>query len=216
MGSANFLRRQLNSNDASHVHLQIDGGYRGCFVVKSSYREGLKELLNELKTNQKIYLLSGDNETDKDVLAQWFDLKNMHFNQTPRQKLDFIEQLKASGECVMMIGDGLNDAGALKAATIGVAITDDIYNFTPSSDAILSAKQFKSLLQFLIFSKQTLAVVRVSFIISLTYNIVGLSFAVQGVLSPLVAAILMPLSSITVVIFITVVINYLSIKALGK
>ena len=161
-------------------------------------------------------MLSGDNETDKDVLAQWFDLKNMHFNQTPRQKLDFIEQLKASGECVMMIGDGLNDAGALKAATIGVAITDDIYNFTPSSDAILSAKQFKSLLQFLIFSKQTLAVVRVSFIISLTYNIVGLSFAVQGVLSPLVAAILMPLSSITVVIFITVVINYLSIKALGK
>lgn len=101
----------------------------------------------------------------------------------------------------MMIGDGLNDAGALKQSDLGIAITDNVNNFSPGSDAILDGRSLKKLPTFLQFSKDALRVVYISFGISLTYNVVGLSYAVCGKLSPLVAAVLMPLSTFTIISF---------------
>jgi Cu+-exporting ATPase len=122
------------------------------------------------------------------------------FNQQPTDKLQYIKDLQAKGERVMMIGDGLNDAGALKQSDVGIALTDDCNNFTPASDAIMDAGQLQALQRFIRLCKANKQIVIASFILSIVYNIVGLSFAVQGVLSPLIAAILMPASSLSILL----------------
>lgn len=150
-------------------------------------------------------LLSGDNDNEKELLMQYFnDESNLYFNQSPVDKLEKIKSLQSSGKTVLMIGDGLNDAGALKQSDIGISVTENINSFSPACDGILESNSFNKLYDLIKFSKTSTNIVKISFLISFLYNIIGLSFAVQGTLSPLIAAILMPISSISVVIFTTV------------
>src|SRR5262249_31451763 len=105
------------------------------------------------------------------------------------------------GKTVMMVGDGLNDAGALKQSDVGVAVVEKIGVFSPASDIILEAGQVASLVQILNFARHATCVVRASFAISALYNLAGISIAAAGILSPLICAVLMPLSSLSVVLF---------------
>jgi len=84
---------------------------------------------------------------------------------------------------------------------VGIVIADNVFNFSPACDAILQSKQFARLNQFIQFTHQSMKIVKAGFLISFLYNLVGLSFAVQGALTPIVAAILMPISSVSVVLF---------------
>jgi Cu+-exporting ATPase len=116
-------------------------------------------------------------------------------------KLGFIRDLQQHGKTVMMVGDGLNDAGALKQSDVGVAVVENLSAFSPASDVILSAQLVPRLDAILRFAKSAVRIVKASFLLSAAYNVIGLTLAVQGLLSPVVCAILMPLSSITVVGF---------------
>ncbi len=205
IGSAKLVFGRSDDNaDFTRVHVLIDGVYTGYFAFSHHYRSGLEEIAS-LSSGYKLFLLSGDQDHERHELLKFFKNDNtMRFNQSPQQKLDFIGTLQNAGKKVMMIGDGLNDAGALKQSDLGVALTDNVNNFSPGSDAILDGKSLGKLPQFLRFSKDAVGVIRMSFIISLTYNIIGLSYAVSGRLSPLVAAILMPLSTITIISFTSI------------
>ena len=112
----------------------------------------------------------------------------------------------------MMLGDGLNDAGALKQSNLGVAVTDDINNFTPGCDAIMDGSSFHKLSQFIAQSKDAVKTIRRTFMISATYNLIGVYFAVQGTLSPLTAAVLMPISTITIITFTSVATHFYARK----
>jgi Cu+-exporting ATPase len=101
----------------------------------------------------------------------------------------------------MMVGDGLNDAGALRQSDVGVAVVEKVGAFSPASDVILEAGQVPRLFEILALSRKATRIVRLSFGISALYNLVGISVAAAGVLSPLICAVLMPLSSISVVFF---------------
>jgi Cu+-exporting ATPase len=203
IGSAEFIA--LSRNEATgQVYVQINDKPRGFFKISSSYRPGLKETINKLKTWFRLYLLTGDNDTEKSKLLHYFsDTDSLNFKQSPFDKLNFIQNLQNKEKHVLMIGDGLNDAGALKQSDVGISITEDVNTFSPASDAILDGRQFHHLADFIKFAKRSMQIIVISFIISFIYNFVGLSFAVSGTLSPLIAAILMPLSSVSVIVFTT-------------
>mgnify|MGYP000387643315 CR=1 FL=1 len=211
IGSASFTHYlgALNSDLSSRVFVNINQVNRGYFLIKKQYREGISELITRFKKEgYQIHLISGDNASELDNLKQYFPEGHLHFDQSPEDKMNYVKTLQKMGAKVLMVGDGLNDAGALKQADVGLAVSDDVYSFTPACDAILDAENFTQLNSFLSFSKRTIKVVRISFGISLFYNTLGMVFAIQGVVTPLFAAILMPISSITVVGFITLAIRY--------
>lgn len=193
------------SSNGGATHLAIDGAHRGYISFQNQFRPEVKRLIDQLSGNHELALITGDNEKERESLRKLFGAHSrLDFEQSPADKLGFIRALQRQGSKVMMVGDGLNDAGALKQSDVGVAVTEDISAFSPASDVILDADRLRRLPQVLDFSRTALKVILISFIISVIYNVVGISFAAQGLLSPLLSAILMPLSSVTVVSFAVV------------
>lgn len=220
LGSAPFIGTRPSNQDgenASKVYFSRNGEVIAVFSIQKEYRSGLSTLISKLKKCYSLYLLSGDNDAEKEVMRQTFGQQDgLLFNQLPHQKRDFIAKLRRQGAITAMLGDGLNDAAALKESDLGISVADDVFRFAPASDAILSGDGFHRLPEFFGFSKDVLKTVRWSFILSFLYNGIGLFFAVQGVLTPVIAAILMPLSSISVVAFVTLRTTYLYRKRFVK
>lgn len=214
LGSASFVGVQPEDGlQQTTVHIAINDVYSGYFVFNNEYREGLENLFQLLNENYEIKILSGDNEGERPVLEKMLPKDvTFVFNQKPDQKLAYIKQLQEQGKNVMMVGDGLNDAGALAQSNVGISISENVNVFSPACDAILDASEFFKLKYFLNLSKDAIKTIKMSFVLSLLYNVVGLSFAITGNLLPLVAAIIMPLSTITIVSFVTVMSNYYSRK----
>ena len=210
VGSAQYVGGAQESDyQQTTVHVSADDQYKGRFVFENHYREGMTELFYDLKTNYRLSLLSGDHDGEKARLQKLLpEGVSMLFGQKPEEKLGFIELLQREGQKVLMVGDGLNDAGAFAQSDVGIAVSEDVNVFSPACDAILDARRFTALADFLRLSRKGLKVIRQSFLFSLVYNLIGLCFAVSGHLEPVVAAILMPLSSISVVVFATLATNF--------
>ncbi|HRM13372.1 MAG TPA: HAD-IC family P-type ATPase, partial [Flavobacterium sp.] len=217
IGSEEFCKPELAISSPSiervgertSVHIKINDVYYGKFIFNNQYREGLEELFKCLKNNYQIKVLSGDNEGERTTLERLLPKgTELIFNQKPEQKLEFIKNLQEKGRNVMMVGDGLNDAGALAQSNVGVSVSENVNVFSPACDAILDASEFQRLNYFLKLSKNSITTIKMSFALSLLYNVVGLLFAITGNLLPLVAAIIMPLSTITIVSFVTVMSSF--------
>lgn len=203
IGSAKY-NNQESKNLETAVYISKNNQFLGKYIFKNEYRDNLKNLFTKL-TQYKIYILSGDNSSEENQLKEIIpNCSSMAFNQSPEDKLNYIQNLQDQGSKVIMLGDGLNDAGALKQSNVGIAISDDSNSFTPSSDVIMNGEKVTQLNHYLDVCKGSITIVKLTFVISFLYNIVGLSFAVTGNMSPLFAAIIMPISSITVITFTTV------------
>lgn len=201
LGSAEFLAVEPNLVGTESVFLRIDGALMGGFTLQHRYRDSLPTLIARLRQRFTLHLLSGDTDRESLFLRSFFSAGHLHFKQSPEDKLRFIQSLQRRGEKVLMIGDGLNDAGALRQSEVGMVITENTNNFTPASDAILDAGQFGRMAHLLEYGRKSNRLVLYAYLLAVIYNIIGLIFAVQGLLSPVIAAILMPLSSITTVAF---------------
>jgi len=214
IGAASFVKngKEESTFDTS-VHVSVNENYKGQFRFKNAYRKGVKSIFNTLKRSYSLAVISGDNEGEKVYLKEFLPNETTFlFNQKPDDKLQFVENQQNLGRNVAMIGDGLNDAGALAKSNVGIALSENINVFSPACDAILDASQFEKISAFFKASKKAITIIKYCFALSLLYNIVGLYFAVTGQLMPVIAAILMPLSSISIVVFTTISTNVIGKK----
>jgi Cu+-exporting ATPase len=205
LGSRSWVGIPKSDALASEVHIKWNGQYLGYYKIENEYRKEFLSIISELSKNYNLHVLSGDNNSELENLKKYFpNEKQILFNQQPIDKLKYIKKLKANGKTILMLGDGLNDAGAIKQSDVGLVISDDVYNFSPACDGILDATKLHQLPLFLNLGKYSIKTLRISYIFSLLYNLVGLTFAVFNFLTPLVAAVLMPLSSISIVLLTTI------------
>lgn len=190
-------------DNKTSVYISINEKPFGRFVFDNTYLPATGALINNLVLQgYDLHLLSGDNASEEQTLLNIFPtIKSLHFNQKPEGKWNFIQNLQSANKQVMMVGDGLNDSVALKQSEVGVAVVNQNTQFSPSSDAIIEQDKLVEMDKFIRYCKSGLEVIKRSFIFSSIYNAIGLSVAVQGLFSPVFAAILMPISSITVVLF---------------
>jgi Cu+-exporting ATPase len=214
IGSSQFIEASntaVTSNSA--VYLSIDGQFIGVFEFKNKYRDGIDELFKRLHNDYEVHILSGDHSNEIERLQEMMPSSTkIKFNQQPIDKLNYIKHLQQSGLRVMMVGDGLNDAGALAQSDVGISIAENVNVFTPASDAILNAQRLKELDVMISLSRKAVRIIQWCFILSLCYNILGVGIALSGLLSPVIAAILMPVSSLSVVVFTTIATNIIGNK----
>lgn len=214
LGSSRFVNvPEAEQVNETAVYFAEDEAYRGKFTFTAQYREGIWHLLNELAATFHVQIVSGDNRAEAAFLKSMLPkVKQLYFNQQPKDKLDRVKALQVEGYTVAMIGDGLNDAGALKQSQVGIAVAENINVFTPACDAIMDAKQLPKLHHFISVAQSGKKIIKWAFFFSFLYNVVGLYFAVTGQLTPVIAAILMPLSSISIVAFTSLASSIVSKK----
>ncbi|WP_036155381.1 heavy metal translocating P-type ATPase [Maribacter forsetii] len=214
IGSANFVGKTMTNNlQDTSMYISSNNAYKGRYIFKNQYRDGLSTVFKNMSDSLHLAILSGDNEGEKSRLEALLPkLTPLYFNQKPEHKLEFIKSLQDQGKKVLMVGDGLNDAGALAQSNVGIAISENINVFSPACDAILDASKFQQLYSYILASKKAMRIIKMSFMLSLLYNCIGLYFAITGQLEPVIAAILMPLSSISIVIFTTIMTNLIGRK----
>lgn len=217
-GKKSFIDKDAisESNDSSVVWVCIDNQTLGYFKISPIWRENLNDLSYQLNAlGIQKHVLSGDNDADSSILQKIFSQKaNLNFYQKPEDKLKYIEYLQKSGNHVLMVGDGLNDALALKASRLSVSVIESGSSFFPSCDGVLESQQFSKLSKFIWLARKSKKVINICFSLSAIYNIIGIILASKGLLNPLLAAILMPLNSITVLFSAILFSNYYAKKIL--
>ena len=208
--SSPYPEAQRPDDDApeTRVYVACNGESAGYYSFHNVYRQGLPAVLRHLGRRYRLAVLSGDTDAERPRLQALLGPgAALHFRQLPADKLAYIAAERAKGHVVVMLGDGLNDAGALRAANAGIALTDSLTNFSPACDAILDARELGRLTTFLGFSRACLRAVLATFALSFCYNGVGLALAVQGRFTPIASAILMPISSLSVMVVATLLVR---------
>ncbi len=202
IGSSKYIRGSDEINASQTVYIEINGIEKGYFRFDNSFRKNIANVIRDLADKYDLAVLSGDNSAEKERVESLFPKSSdILFNQSPNDKLTYILNLQQAGKKVIMVGDGLNDAGALKSSDVGIVISSEENNFTPASDVIVSATSFSNFSKFIKYSYHLKYALYGAFLLALLYNSIGLGFAVSGHLTPIVAAILMPISSFSIMIY---------------
>jgi len=207
IGSPSWVQTMLNNDDAQIVNavyrdytvVAIDGVIRAHVSTRNSIRVGVRALVEKLRNLYDVRLVSGDSMRDRLAFADVFRDEEMTFNAMPDDKVRAIASNSHNGRHTVMVGDGLNDGPALAAANVAIAVTDDTATIVPACDVIMRADGISALPALFAVARATRRIVWLSFIVSMLYNAAGISLAVMGLLSPLAVAILMPVSSLTVI-----------------
>ncbi|MFQ6341534.1 heavy metal translocating P-type ATPase [Campylobacter sp. VTCC 70190] len=202
-GSSRFLQENgILTKEFNHTHFVFakKGKILAFFEFDSVLREGAKELIAYLKKEKKeLIILSGDNQKAVEKIAKELKIPNFKASCLPEDKMRFVEDLSKNHR-VLFVGDGVNDALALKYASVSMSLKEGSDLAIESSDVLLLKNDLFSLKRAIILAKNTFKIIKQNLAFSLLYNALTLPLAFLGMINPLFAAISMSFSSIIVVL----------------
>ncbi|MGJ8627357.1 MAG: heavy metal translocating P-type ATPase [Sulfitobacter sp.] len=199
LGSAAFVG--AHANDQHGGWLRIGDADPVFLPLVARLRDGAAEAIAALQNNGlNLHLISGDGPAATRALAQALNIPNWHAEQRPEDKVAYLGALAAEGHHVLMVGDGLNDTGALAAAHASLSPASAVDAARAASDVVLLGHSMTALPELISTAKQAKSRILENFAIAAGYNALVIPFAMAGFVTPLLAAIFMSTSSITVLL----------------
>ena len=183
------------------VYVALDGAFAGIIVLSDTVRKESADTIRGL-TGLKVkpVLLTGDNEKAASAIASRLGISEVHANCLPENKLEYIKQSQNKNEAVCMIGDGVNDAPALKAADVGIAmggVGSDIA--VDAADIALVDDEVKELPHLVSLSKRMMITIKLNMTFSMTLNFIAIVLAMTGTLDPVIGALVHNAGSVLVI-----------------
>jgi Cu+-exporting ATPase len=203
IGSESFIKLHGFNMDArldtQSTLIAIDGVVVGEILVEPSLRAGVPEMILDLRgRGMQCQVVTGDSHRDQALLSESFRDDEMTFRATPADKVAHLEQLREASQ-VLMIGDGLNDMSAMAVADVSIAVTENTSTLAPASDMIIPATQVHRIGRLLRYAHALRGVVITALWFTMAYNVAVITIALTGQLTPVITAIMMPLSSLLVI-----------------
>ncbi|MCU7851346.1 MAG: heavy metal translocating P-type ATPase [Candidatus Thiodiazotropha sp. (ex Monitilora ramsayi)] len=194
------LSATLDNRGVGSIRVAVDGREVALLAVEDRIRSDAKDLIDALKAEGlSLTLLSGDRQDAAEAIAQRLGGMNVIAEVLPEEKDQVVQQLQTKGERVAMVGDGVNDAPALVRADVGIAMGSGTDVSIASADIVLMSGELEKVRLAIGLSRRTLSTIRQNIGISITYNIIMVPLAMSAIVTPLVAAISMPMSSLAVI-----------------
>ncbi len=182
------------------VHLALDGHHAALFGIADELRPDAPPLIESLRAaGMRLTLLSGDRRAAAEAVARKLGGMEVIAEVLPEEKDRVIRDLQAGGHQVAMVGDGINDAPALIRADVGIAIGSGTDVSVESADIVLMGDELEKIHLASALSRRTIRTIRQNIGISITYNLIMVPLAMAAKITPLVAAISMPVSSLLVI-----------------
>jgi len=181
------------------VEVRRDGEILGFIAVEDPIREDTPEAIKKFKEMGITFVMvTGDNRKTAEAVAKRLGIDNVHAGVKPSEKLDLVRSYQASGGKVAMVGDGMNDAAALKGADVGIAIGSGTDLAIDSADIIITKEGISRVVEVIEISRRTFSIIKQNLFWAFFYNAVAIPMAMMGLLHPVIAEIAMAFSSITV------------------
>lgn len=191
---------RLENEGKTAMLVAANGAVAGIIAVADTIKETSRNAIEQLQgMGVDVYMITGDNQRTADAIAAQVGIKNVLAEVLPNNKADEIEKLKKSGKVVAMVGDGINDAPALAAADIGMAIGTGTDIAIEAADITLMRGNLETVPAAIRLSKKTMQKIKQNLFWAFIYNIIGIPISALGYLNPMVAAAAMAFSSVSVV-----------------
>lgn len=191
---------ELEAQAKTCVHVAVDGVHVAVLVIADTLRADAKALIETLRANGiGMTLLSGDRRAVAQAVARQLGGMEVIAEVLPQDKDRVIQQLQQRGECVAMVGDGVNDAPALIRADVGIALGSGTDVSVESADIVLMRNELDKVRLATLLSRRTLRTIKQNIGLSFVYNSIMVPLAIMGHVTPLLAAITMPISSLLVI-----------------
>jgi Cu+-exporting ATPase len=181
------------------LYVAINEQLAGTILLVDKLRPDAQEVVRKLKHKAQVWMVTGDLAQNAEIIAVESGIDQVYAGMLPEQKLELIRSLQRKGYKVAMIGDGINDAAALAAADIGIAMGSGTDAAMQAGDVVLVRNRLSSITDAISISRQTMRNIHQNLLFALLYNAITVPFAALGYLDPRVACVGMAASSVLVV-----------------
>jgi len=183
------------------VEVLVNDELRGYIRIADKIRSGAIDTINKLKNmNIKPVIVTGDNEITAKAVAEKVGVDEFWANVSPSEKVNIVRKYQIEGKKVCMIGDGINDAAALKSSEIGIAIGTGTDLAIESADIIIIQGEISKIIDAIEISKITFQKIKQNLFWAFFYNVIMIPLAMMGLMHPVLSEIAMFLSSINVIL----------------